>query len=278
MISKQFLDLKFTLLNTNKKRVFLVVFILVYSILFLNLFIPFNINNWENKYEVSQLIYLSNYGVIGSLGIAFSQLYLRKWFKTKQFLIRHFFIWTLFELFFLTFLLTITYGDIDEFSNLYSELVFTLKHTFLIVVIPYSVALLILSLIQKKTELIALKKQQKKVVLSSEIINFYNEKGNVKLSIFLSDLIYIESMENYVFIYYLANNELKKELLRNSLKKLEEKFKNFPIKRCHRSYMVNLENMILVKIKGQKIEVKLKNLPYVIPVSRSYHQEFKNYL
>ena len=278
MSFKHFFNLKFTLLNTIKNRLFLVVFILVYSILFLNLFVPFNINNWVNTYEKSQFIYLSSYGIIGGLGIAFSQFYLRKWFKIEQFVIKQFIIWSLFELFFLTVILTIIYGDINQFSNLFSELLFTLKHTFLIVVIPYSIALLILTLLKYKSELVELKNHKRKVVLSSETINFKDEKGTIKLTMLLSDLIYIESTDNYVYIYYISNKELKKELLRNSLKNLEIDFKKVPVKRCHRSYMVNLENMTLVKRTGQKIEIKLKYLPIFIPISRSYHQDFEAYL
>lgn len=273
-----FLNLKFTQLDSIKSRLFLVVFFLVYSVLFLNFFVPFNMNNWMPNSGYSQFIYLSSYGIIGALGIAFSQFFLRKWLKREQLLFNQFLIWVLLELFFLTILLTVIFGDINSFSQLFSELIFTLKHTFLIAVIPYSIVLLILTLIKYKSELAQLKNQNKKVILSSETINFTNEKGTIKLTMLLSDLIYIESTDNYVYIYYHSQNKIKKELLRNSLKNLENDFKNSPIKRCHRSYMVNLESLNLVKRTGQKIDIKLNHLSNLIPVSKSYHQEFKKYL
>lgn len=273
-----FLNLRFTLLDAKKNRLFLVLFFLVYSLLFLNIFVPFNMNNWVLDTKESQFIQLSAYSIIGATSLAFSQFFLRKWFNRNEFLLGQFLVWIIFELLFLTTLLTLIYSERFEFLYLFSDFIFTLKHTFLIAIVPYSIVLLILSLFQSKSELLELKKERKKIILSNEIINFSDENGNVKFTLQLNDLIYLESTDNYVYIHYHSNHILKKELLRNSLKNLENDFKKFPIKRCHRSYMVNLENLNIVKKTGQKIEIKLNYLPNLIPVSRSYYQEFKNYL
>ncbi len=275
---KHLLSLRFKLLDRKKNRLFLVLFMMVYIVLFLNIFVPFDIDKWAPATWSSKFLTLSSFGIIGGMSIAFSQFLMRKWLKMEQFTVKQFLIWLFFELIFLTFLLTFIYSDLSGTSSFFHEFMFNFKHTFLIAVIPYSIVLLILSLFQSKSELKEIKKESEKVILTNVLVKLPDDKGSVKFTLPLDDLLYLESTDNYVYIYYLSNKELKKELLRNSLKNLELSFKDQPIKRCHRSYMVNLENLNLVKKTGQKIALKLNHVPDLIPVSKSYHQDFKEYL
>lgn len=274
----QMLNQSFNLLDSKRNRLFLILFLLVYIVFFLNIFVPFHINDWMPESNVSQFLILSSYGVIGALAISFTQFLLRKWLKMEQFLLKQFLVWVFFELIFSTVLLTFIYGNDSELSNFYSDFLFSLKHTFLVIVIPYSLVLLILSLFKSKSELVEMKKENKKVELVDELVNFPDDKGNTKFTMPLNDILYLESTDNYVYIYYISQDKLKKELLRNSLKNLELILKEKPIKRCHRSYMVNLRQLNLVKKTGQKIVIKLNNVADPIPVSKTYYQEFSNYL
>jgi hypothetical protein len=278
MSIQTFLNKDFDLLDDKKNRLFLVLFLLVYIILFLNIFVPFDIDKWAPNSFGSKFLSLSGFAVVGAAGIAFSQFVLRKWFHREHFLIKQFIVWVIFELFFLTILLVILYDNVSDSNSFIREFQFNLKHTFLIAVIPYSIVLLILSLFQSKSELVELKKESKKVVLSNELIKFPDDKGNLKFTMPLRDLLYLESTDNYVYIYHISHDKLKKELLRNSLKNLENIFKNTSIIRCHRSYMVNLENLNLVKKTGQKMLVKLNQVEDLIPVSKTYQEGFKEFL
>jgi hypothetical protein len=221
---------------------------------------------------------LTSFGIIGALSIAFSQFILRKWLKMNQFTVKQFLIWLLFELVFLTVLLAFLYNDFLDVPSFFNEFLFNFKYTLLVAIIPYSIVLLILSLFQSKSELMEIKKISKKENLTNVLVKFPDDKGNVKFIVPLDDLLYLESTDNYVYIYYLSNKKITKELLRNSLKKLEMNFKDEPIKRCHRSYMVNLKNLNLVKKTGQKIALKLNHVNDLIPVSKSYYQDFNEYL
>ena len=278
MSFQHFLNKKFDLLDDKKNRLFLVLFLLVYIILFLNIFVPFDIDKWAPDSFGSKFLSLSGFAVVGSAGIAFSQFVLRKWFNREHFLIKQFIVWVIFELFFLTILLVVLYNNVQDFSSFFHEFQFNLKHTFLIAVIPYSIVLLILSLFQSKSQLVELKKENKKVVLTNELIKFPDDKGSLKFTMPLRDLLYLESTDNYVYIYYISHDKLKKELLRNSLKNLENIFKDTSIIRCHRSYMVNLENLNLVKKKGQKMMIKLNQVEDLIPISKTYQEGFKEFL
>jgi len=278
MSFQHFLNKKFDLLDDKKNRLFLVLFLLVYIILFLNIFVPFDIDKWAPDSFGSKFLSLSGFAVVGSAGIAFSQFVLRKWFNREHFLIKQFIVWVIFELMFLTVLLTFLYNNVNDIPSFIHEFKFNLKHTFLIAVIPYSIVLLILSLFQSKSELVELKKESKKVVLTNELIKFPDDKGSLKFTMPLRDLLYLESTDNYVYIYYISHDKLKKELLRNSLKNLENIFKDTSIIRCHRSYMVNLENLNLVKKTGQKMMIKLNQVEDLIPVSKTYQEGFKEFL
>ena len=51
--------------------------------------------------------------------------------------------------------------------------------------------------------------------------------------------------------FYLNKGKISKYLLRDTLKKMEEKFSGTEIIRCHRSYMVNFEKVKVIQ-EGQR--------------------------
>lgn len=67
-------------------------------------------------------------------------------------------------------------------------------------------------------------------------------------------------------------------MLRNSLKNIEQDFTDSPLKRCHRSYIVNLQKIEFVNYEKAKCNVKLFSVENIIPVSRKFYPEFKPYI
>ena len=107
--------------------------------------------------------------------------------------------------------------------------------------------------------------------LSSKIINFFDDKEELQLSLRLDYIYYIESAENYVHIYYKNKENIERFTLRSSLKKQQEKLEKNGFIRCHRSYLVNFANILLLR--------KDKDGPYLdfgevglqqIPISKTY--------
>ena len=90
----------------------------------------------------------------------------------------------------------------------------------------------------------------------------------------LSNILYIESADNYVEIYYLKKGKVSHFMLRNTLKLIEELYGSSVIMRCHRSYMVNIKNVkVLRKDKdGLLLELDIDGVPD-IPVSKSYTEK-----
>lgn len=84
------------------------------------------------------------------------------------------------------------------------------------------------------------------------------------------ELLYVESVGNYANIVQYKEDELSRTLHRTTLKALEE-HNNLPnIVRCHRSYIVNLDQVQEVKGNAQGLKLHLKDSSDIIPVSRKY--------
>jgi hypothetical protein len=107
------------------------------------------------------------------------------------------------------------------------------------------------------------------------IINLYDHNGILRFSIKESDLYYIISQDNYVRIHYLSNGEMSSYMLRCPLKVIEKSLKGSSLIRCHRSYMVNIAR---IKVLRSEREGFFIDLDYdgtaEIPISKSYSDTF----
>jgi hypothetical protein len=95
-----------------------------------------------------------------------------------------------------------------------------------------------------------------------------NEKDTLELA--ARQLYYLESADNYCLVVYQGEKETQRELVRSSLSRLAAQIENGQIMRCHRSYVVNLEQV--VKVTGNAQGYRL-HLPTggSIPVARRYN-------
>ncbi len=101
-------------------------------------------------------------------------------------------------------------------------------------------------------------------------LNIYSESGTEAIKIALSDLLFVRAEDNYVNVHFLKNGEPKKALLRNSLKNIERQLQDYPVIRCHRSYIVNLHRVTKLSGNAQGMTISLKEYSTAIPVSRKY--------
>jgi len=89
------------------------------------------------------------------------------------------------------------------------------------------------------------------------------------------DIHYIESLQNYINIYYSNGEDIKKKTERATLKSCVEQIKNTTLLKCHRSYIVNRSKVENVSGNAQGLKLKLVGLEFLVPVSRNYILEFK---
>lgn len=110
---------------------------------------------------------------------------------------------------------------------------------------------------------------------SPEKYNFYDERGELKLSVRADALYYMESADNYVQIYYMNAGKLQGLMIRNTLKNIEWRFRGKDLMRCHRSYIVNFSKVQLLRRQDSNeflLDFGDERLPN-IPVSRGYNEK-----
>jgi DNA-binding LytR/AlgR family response regulator len=108
---------------------------------------------------------------------------------------------------------------------------------------------------------------------------FYDDHNEMRLSIKREDVILIESADNYVCILYTSGNDVKKTMIRNTMKWVEKQLVDSSIQRCHRSYIINLD---LIKVmrrekEGIFVEFGVEGVPDV-PISKTYVENINNWL
>ena len=95
----------------------------------------------------------------------------------------------------------------------------------------------------------------------------------------LDKLLYMEAMQNYVLVYYVGESEIEKEILRSTLSQLEKELPDEHFYRSHRSFIVNLGQILKAEGNAQGLTLHLKADPTSrVPVSRNKIKELKNRL
>ena len=143
-----------------------------------------------------------------------------------------------------------------------------------ILVIPYGASVLILMLRERRHQIEELNnlidKQQEQDLGSSENLNFYDRGGKLSFSTNRANVLYIEAADNYSNIHYINDGKEDTFILHNSMKQLDDPERYKGLLRCHRGYMVNIDNVkLLRKVKGILV-LELTQGAKPIPVSRSY--------
>lgn len=88
----------------------------------------------------------------------------------------------------------------------------------------------------------------------------------------VSDIVYLESSGNKMIIHVLAGGQMKESTVLYTLKKAEKDLALFPqIKRCHDSFIVNLDYVVAFKNKNHGLELTLQHCNSPIPASTSYN-------
>lgn len=110
--------------------------------------------------------------------------------------------------------------------------------------------------------------------LTSARLNFPDENGNIKLAVSADQVIAIESAGNYVTILYEDEDRITRFALRNTLKQIETLCEDTALVRCHRSYLVNIKKIKLLRRdpSGMFAEINASGIDD-IPVSKTYANE-----
>jgi len=121
--------------------------------------------------------------------------------------------------------------------------------------------------------------QIKELSKLDEEITILSENKADKLKIKHKNILLIKSADNYIKIFYLRKEKIEKQLIRNTLKNIEEQLSNkLNFVRCHRTSIVNIIfiDKIIKSYSGNNL--KISHLKDEIPVSRQYLTQIKGAL
>ena len=90
------------------------------------------------------------------------------------------------------------------------------------------------------------------------------------VTVYMPNLLYVESVGNYVKVIQLHEGKVISDMLRATSKQVEERLRDYPmIVRCHRAFLVNLQQVEQIVSKSGTMQLIIKNSNDAIPVSRS---------
>ena len=102
---------------------------------------------------------------------------------------------------------------------------------------------------------------------------------NEHVTLDIADLLYIEAVGNYVKVMQIHDSEVKTNLLRATMKQMEDSLQAYPmIVRCHRAFMVNLGQVEQISSNSRAMQLVMRHSHDAIPVSRSNVNKLKELL
>lgn len=281
----------------GRNVVSLILFTTFFSLVFVNIYRPFNstewlpeINNW--KY----LLYSSLLVIIGMGTISLSRFGMHFFVRSKKSIsLELYVVWMLVEVVILSFFYVLiglwllpaeklSWHDMD---TVLAALKKSIANTSLMLLIPYVISILVFKIRDLERQLAEM--AQMKVVganaveqTPSDVVEFKDERGRIGLSTKVDNVLYVESADNYVVVRYLNNSVVSELFLRNSIKKVCEDLQNTSIQRCSRSMLVNFSHVDSITKRSGELWLHL-NVPDLkeIAVSRVYNDKaselFKTY-
>ncbi|MBN2349034.1 MAG: LytTR family transcriptional regulator [Bacteroidales bacterium] len=261
----------------------LVFFTAAFALAFINIYAPFGVESW---YDVSQLdlfFYSSLVILTGVLVVVISRILMYRYARKKPVNYIKYGIWVFAEIASMAVVYTVFDKFIIKDTRLITDIFkITIKNTTLVLLLPYILLWLYFSWKDKSRKLEELTQPDKPVDVTKKMISFYDEKGSLRFSILSENLLYLEASDNYVTLYYENKGGMSKFLIRNSIKNLEEYLKPYFIIRCHRSFMVNMDKVKVVRKEKDGLHLELDfSKPLDLPVSKTYVEKviesFSNY-
>jgi hypothetical protein len=252
----------------------LILLTALFALVFINIYKPFSSSSWYSVSEFKFFVFSSLIILTGVLVVVISRIVMYYWGKKHEITTGAYALWILLEIFFMSLFYTIYTLVLNPEREYLSAFKESSINTSLVLLLPYSVLHLYFSYKEKERQLRLLEEDRAETANKLSVFSFYDEKHELRLSVKRSNLLYIESADNYVCIWYLNKGILTKFMLRNSLKAIEESLAETNVLRCHRSYMVNFDQVKVIRREkdGIYMELGIEKVPD-IPISKTYSEK-----
>ncbi|MEM8909420.1 MAG: LytTR family DNA-binding domain-containing protein [Bacteroidota bacterium] len=272
------LNRPFPAIENAQLRLITIAFHGCFVAFFLLAFKPFELYRTAGIANTNSVVYVLGFALTVSLALLFSEfliwkvikIQVEKWTFGKAMLMG---IWDMLLVTFAIFIYINYQSDFAQFT--YQALFRISSLAILFSVIPVMITTVFLDnwwLRQNLGKASDLQNKVDKAVFKAtdNRLRLQSENNHEFLNIDSNQLLFIESVDNYVSVYHLDQQQVKKQLLRSNLKKLESQIDAPSIVRCHRSFMVNLKNIKKVEGNSRGLQLYFSDYDTAVPVSRRY--------
>jgi hypothetical protein len=270
------LNLKLPGYLTEKGNIVTTIFFTAgFALLFLNLYTPFGVATWFEASKLTLLLYASGVILAGVLVVALSRVLMYHYVRRgKRLLIWQYLLWVAAEIASMALFFTFFEIVILHDNRLFTDLLATsLQNTSLTLLLPYTFLWLWFAWRDSKIRLSVITEQPDQPG-QHPMVHLRDEKGVLRMSLKHADLLWVQASDNYVTVCYQAQGKLSRFMLRNTLRALEEELKEEAVIRCHRSWLVNIEKVKLIRREKDGLLMELDSTPpSSVPVSRTYTHE-----
>ena len=269
----------------TRNHIGIIAFVAAFALLFINLFTPYNLPE-SGSMGTTAFMYFVWSIVLVSFGLVIfflSRLTMVLWTKRHAINNVTYIVWIVIEIIVIAVIAAVCFYCIHVERDFMKALLKCLTYAALLIIPPYIASVIYLALQDKKTQLKEIEEDLDSAITQKaagrSIISFYDERGELQLSLAKENFLYIESSDNYIAIWYLKNNLPRKQMLRMTLQRMAEQLQGTNVMRCHRSYLVNMEQVRVLRRdkEGFFIEMGINGVPDP-PVSKTYSEEILKWL
>ena len=267
-------------LETTKYKFTLAIVSSLFVYIFFLYFQPFGINNYRPDEKISMVLILALLfmSMLICLVILICEFLVRlRLFKVINY--TYLGIWLAFEFVIIASATFLYYNFIGGFHDFH----FTsyIKHIFsisIVLIFPFAGTLFYFkhkSVIKNYKEVLSLATDTTKM---HDMVLLSGDYKKDQIALPLNNIVFIASEDNYASLNYIENNQLKKYLIRSTLRDLEKKLDAQAIMRCNRSKIANLMHLESFKHHQKKLTLKLKLVSDPITVSKSHQTNILSFL
>ena len=276
----------------KKNQIAMVLFVPLFALLFILIYKPLDFDTLDEKllpwlnipYDLKITLLSIVIVLIGMAVAAVSRMIMTTYAKRHPLSYVKYIAWVALEILIMVTIYTAaTYFLIDLSGGATISSIFrnTLFKAILILLIPYVISYIYFIWQERVGELKAIRKrlEEDENALQKAYIQICDEKGKMQLSVRREKLIVIESADNYVCVWYLNGDQPKRVMVRTTLKQIASQLADTHVLRCHRSYMVNLDHIKVLRREkeGIFVEFGIEGIPD-IPISKTYAESITRWL
>lgn len=265
-----------------KKEVISSLFFGLFVFLFLFLFQPIGLSQYHSS---TKTLELAGYGAVTTSILFLNNLIVSilfpKWFSTATWTVGKNIFYTLY-IFFCIGLGNLIYSVFQGYLKLdFNGFIFYQGMTLMVGLFPVTISTFVIYSNRLKKAVDDAKGLNSalttKEINSSGLIHIPSQNKSENLEIDINHLLAVKAIENYIEVYVLDKDGLQKSILRNTLKNLDTVFSDFKfIQKCHRSYLVNLNNVKGFSGNAQGLKLGFDDsIDLSVMVSRAYVKEIK---